>query len=63
MPATVITLTIPEGDVAAVVQAVCNHAGVPILAANAKPALISIVQGWAVQEARAATQVHTPTIE
>lgn len=63
MPATVITLAIPEGDVPVVVQAICNHAGVPVLNANAKPALIGIVQSWAAQEARAAAQVHVPTIE
>ncbi len=63
MPSTSVTITVPEADVPAVVKALCNHAGLPVLNANAKPALIQIVRELVEREKRQEATITAPTIE
>lgn len=63
MPATVVTLTIAEADLPAVVKAVCLRANVPIANANAKAALVAIIKGWVDQERKAEAAQPPATIE
>lgn len=63
MAATVVTLTIPEASLPAVVKAVCRRAGVEVSNANAKPALVALITRWVEQEQREEAPVKAPEIE
>ncbi len=63
MPSTSITITVPEADVPAIVKALCNQAGLPVLNANAKPALIQIIRELVERQRRQEATISAPTIE
>lgn len=62
MASTTVTITIEEADVPRVVKAICNHAGVTVENANAKPALVKMVKGWVVDEQRREAAITPPNL-
>jgi hypothetical protein len=62
MPNTIVTLEIPEADVARVVKALCNRAGMEVTPANAKPALRLLIQRWVQEEQRNETAIMPPSV-
>ena len=62
MAATTVSITIQEADLPRVVKAICNRAGVEVINANAKLALIEMVRRWVIEEERAQATFAAPTL-
>jgi hypothetical protein len=62
MPATVVSITIPETQLARVVKCLCRRGGRPETAANAKAQLVAELTRWVEQEQREEAPTTAPEL-